>query len=481
MSSSKVDVELSLAMDIERYLQDEYLPDQRFCVICMLGFSPLLGGNAPAIPILQTYYHGFLDTCMRNIAVPLTEHEERALYRRLRDNTNRCNPPRRSHSDTLWHFDHHHVEDPRDLLRSMLCQTVRLCLYGFDKTVDNARSPVGRAFHARKRFRSSNGAWPTSVDQLFPFGEAPTIEGIIDSCCTFASREPLLLLRGILELARPRVWGILLQRENQHRLIWAITTTILLGLPDGYSSLDPGCMPHGCCIPRKWRSAQWLRDGKGIHATAAFLETIRRGNYARPDDAVRFTARHAVTVRAVFGLALRHYDETEPGPCKTLRYHLSALDRRADARFYRSDADLVRFVEDNPRDFGVLRVVRFALHCLPADRRCSAPQCARTMLDREDCADKPLSVCARCTVALYCTTSCQKSDWKHGKPVPHKTLCPVLAALRDAVDRGISEKEYILALQRSAIPDEDFVIAGRWALSKGITLRDRLRVELECV
>ncbi|EJD37154.1 hypothetical protein AURDEDRAFT_173788 [Auricularia subglabra TFB-10046 SS5] len=169
---------------------------------------------------------------------------------------------------------------------------------------------------------------------------------------------------------------------------------------------------------------------------------------------------HAATIRHVFDIVLKHYVSTEPERCETLRWYLQTLDQAQDPQLQGLGDDLAQVVERNPRSPGVLRVIQFALSYTPHDRRCSAPQCERTMLDREEEQYKALSVCARCRLTRYCTKACQHSDWTAGQPIRHKLMCPILANLYAAADVRLPGDEFVHAVQNSTVSDEHLAMAG---------------------
>ncbi|EJD37166.1 hypothetical protein AURDEDRAFT_173801 [Auricularia subglabra TFB-10046 SS5] len=480
-------VAVSLATSVKNLLQDERRPHELFCPICLLNFPALLAKDGePEIPILQTRHHGFLDTCMKNLSVPLTEGESLVLRARLQNNILHCQIPKyESHTVRLRDSDHSHVDDPRDLMNSMLCGVLVACLYGFDRKSNGSRvqPPVGRARSLHKPFRSTKGLWPASVDQLFPYGPERTVERIIECCCSFASAHGLLLLSALLELARPRMWHAVLQPTNLHRLIWAVSATVLLSLPGGHEklSLDPGLTPPGCKVPARWRDAAWLREGHSIEVVATLLYTMRAGNYAHPDDGVRIASAHAdlldPAVRAILAPEFCCPDAAK----ETFERYRDILQHSARTRELDSvdEAELVRVVERDPRNRAVLAGVRLALQWLYVERRCAGPHCARTMLDRLDESDKPLSTCARCRLMRYCSPVCQQRDWKSGEQVPHKLLCPVLAKLQVLRDsEAMSEAQFAHLVDRCGFSEEQLARVGTWALSRGRLMQHHLRLAI---
>ncbi|EJD45532.1 hypothetical protein AURDEDRAFT_137213 [Auricularia subglabra TFB-10046 SS5] len=411
-----------------------------------------------------------------------------SLCRRLRHSIAHCqiiigNP--QTHDDKIRGWDHTHIDDPRELLLSMLCEILFACLYGSDQPSDGhaARSPVSRAFNSHKPFRSAKGTWPTRIEQLFPFGPENTVTALVEACCTLASRCPLYVLTALLELARPRIWDILLQPENHQRISWAISSTLLLGVPGGFEQLElhPEFTPAGCSIPARWAEARWLRDGKGLQAASALLYSLRAGNYSQPDDILRFAGAYAPLLGPALTIALEHYRTTQT-ECDALECYYHMFQRAMAVQKLRPvfGEDALMFVIDGvPRDLAVLRIVRLAMNWLLLSRRCAGPGCARTMIDRIDDVDKPLSTCARCRLTRYCSKGCQQADWKAGAPVPHRQLCSLLSRLREIGDLdAMTEEQYVQFIEQSGLTDRQLALVGKWALSRGVYMQHHLRVAI---
>ncbi|EJD37180.1 hypothetical protein AURDEDRAFT_173815 [Auricularia subglabra TFB-10046 SS5] len=451
-----------MADAIEKLLADERWPAPDFCSVCLLGFGRVIGNNAPSIPIVQTQYHGFLDTCMRYLTIPCTAREKQVLSKQLQHNIDHCqliNGDYQSHDDRVRGWEHTHIDDAREMMQSLLCHILYTCLCGFDRTSDShsARSPVAKALNPHKPFGSVTGCWPTKINQLFPFGPEHTIEAVVEACCFFASRTPFSVLCAILELARPHVWDAVLHPNNHHRLVWAISATLLLGIPGGDVQLGlySDVTPPGCKIP---------------------AVSVRGGNYAHPDDVLRFACPYAHFLVPVLSFAMAHYQSTERAACGTFEYYTAALKRAAEVETLTpvlSEADLAHFAAAEPRHLVMLRMIRGAMNWLLKERHCAGPGCARTMPD----TGKPLSMCARCRLTRYCAKGCQRGDWKSGTPVPHKLLCDALAKLR-AFDRPdtMKDDEYTLFVEQTGIPDETLALLGRWALSRGQIMQHHLCV-----
>ncbi|EJD34950.1 hypothetical protein AURDEDRAFT_175990 [Auricularia subglabra TFB-10046 SS5] len=482
---SDLDTALVLCQQIEDYLADEWSPDDRFCPVCLLAFPPYIFHRPHALTVLKSRHHRLWDTCMRNISAHFSGPQHASVQQRLRFNMDHCYHKKdaQKHNATLRRLGLSHMDDTCHLRDVLLCHLLRICLHAVDPTsATPERSVVQRARFSQKRFRASSGAWPTSIEQLFPYGEARTVEGLVDCCCTLTSEHPFWVLSALLNLARPRMWDHVLRTDLHFRLCWAISSTLMLGIPGvGEPYADEPGRPSRCSIPARWKDAQWLREGgTGLEAVTTLMSTISTGAYARPDDRLTFVAPHARILGRAFSLALRHYRDTQPAACQTIKFYITAARSAAEPGVHSGVEETANeLLERDPRNDAVIRLIRMAISWLNCDRRCAAHHCSSTMLDRADGEDKPLSLCARCKLTRYCSKDCQRSHWTDGQPFPHKALCPILSKLQEAANLSVAEAAYVSRVRSSSIQDAQLALAGRWALSLGECMNHSLRIFLK--
>ncbi|EJD34951.1 hypothetical protein AURDEDRAFT_175991 [Auricularia subglabra TFB-10046 SS5] len=339
----------------------------------------------------------------------------------------------------------------------LLCLCLANCLYGVDKSAGNERTVVKRAQDANKKFRSASGAWPSTQDQLFPYGPERTIEALLDACCAFTDASALWVLRAILRIARPRVWDIILLPENRRRLVWYLMTLFLVQISDSdeHFVMISENAPPGCKVPRNIMDAECLCTDDVLNSVLCFLETVKNGPYFQHDDVLHFVAADAAFITRVLRIAEAHYSATAPHPraLRNAKAYLHILRILEESPV--SYAELAHFVEHNPRSRGVLLTIQLAVGTLSADRYCAGPRCGRTMLD----ADRPLALCARCKLVRYCCKECQRADWNSG----HKRLCPLFVVMHTHV----LSPDYLRLVEQSALTDESLAALGLWALTRG--------------
>lgn len=455
-------------------LRDEHRPGDGLCVICFGCIPRLLGLDGPEIVRLRTRNHDLWDACMRTLTVPRSASQDAVLRQRLQDNIDRCpyREPENPHDDLSVFY----ISDPVQKLRVVISHYLSNCLYGVDNASGNRTTVVNRTDHAHKRFRSVSQAWPSRVDQLFPYGPERTVSALIDDCCAFSDTSALWVLNAILRLARPLVWDVILQPDNCIRLSWYITAVLFLGVSDDLEHIEKlaTLAPPGCSLPQYVADVEWTQTGEEADSVIAFINTIRLGPYAHPDDPSRFATAcgepMSRRLRAAMHAAAEHHKPTMYRRWSAFQRYLSRLEAHAAAGARVPYADLVAHVERNPRDTTLLRIVRLALGELPADRRCAGPGCTRTMFDLDEGADRPLATCARCRLRRYCCRECQRADWRAG----HRALCRVLATLAEVAPTSLPSDEFVRRVQQSTIADTDLLALGMWVLGRGQYMRDLL-------
>lgn len=237
----------------------------RFCTVCLLAVPYALAGNSPDIPDLQTQYHELWSACMRWLTAPWTEGELSRLKRCLTRNIANCSS-RAGHDAMLGTAQKKHITDSFELFQILLCLCLQNCLYGIDSSTGRTLTVVARARNPRKRFCSKKGAWPTEIDQLFPYGAYDTIRALAIASYWFADDSPLWVLNAVLHLARPRLWNDMLNGNLLVPTVWSLTSMILYdtGCAAGLRTLDQGSRRER--TPPAIRDAAWLREGHALHA-----------------------------------------------------------------------------------------------------------------------------------------------------------------------------------------------------------------------
>ncbi|EJD35201.1 hypothetical protein AURDEDRAFT_175731 [Auricularia subglabra TFB-10046 SS5] len=454
--------------EFEAGLRDAACLEPKFCPVCALSIPDLLPDESPALVALQTQNHELWDLCMRNPSAPRVPDEETELRRRLQCNIDSCAHGRLAHGALLERWAFEHITDPLIMLRAVLCLCLSSCLYGLDPSTDYEESTVlSRAKNPRKRFRSSTGAWPTTPDQLFPYGAAQTLEALVHGCHSDDDDGCWWVLNAVMQLARPRVLPALLADKNIHTML--CSACILVVSHGTYLKIGMRVRSNGTAVSGEaaLRDRPWLRSGRGLTIVAAFLQSVREGPYARPDDMYQFVAPAKLAMHQAAATPNQH-------DWRTIAQSLTPASAHVhEARNLVSDADVLASVARDPRAFAVVMVIRFALAALYSDKHCAGPACALTTLDA-DPARPPLPTCARCKLARYCSRDCQRADWASG----HKRICRVLSALESVSPVSTSQRAYVLKIQNSSVPDEDLALVGRWAVSSSQYYRDMIRTEM---
>ncbi|EJD35200.1 hypothetical protein AURDEDRAFT_175730 [Auricularia subglabra TFB-10046 SS5] len=166
--------------DLEAGLQGAIRLEPNFCTVCALSVPDRFPNGLQALVALQAQNHDLWDACMRNLVAPRTFDQEALLRTRLQERIDACDRRHLTHDALLARWAFEHITDALNLFRALLCLCISGCLYGPDPRAQS--TVLGRAKDPRKRFGSSTGSWPITPDQLFPYGPAQTVTGLVHEC-----------------------------------------------------------------------------------------------------------------------------------------------------------------------------------------------------------------------------------------------------------------------------------------------------------
>ncbi|EJD49875.1 hypothetical protein AURDEDRAFT_160894 [Auricularia subglabra TFB-10046 SS5] len=466
-----------LLRDFEAGLRDAARLEPRFCPVCALLVPSSLPEGSPELVAVQSQNHELWDECMRNLVAARSPEEETVLQMRLQRNIDTCDHRARAkHERLLRSWQLGHITNALTLFRAVLCLCLTGCMYGLDPSTGLSGSTVlSRASNPRKRFRSSTGSWPTTPDQLFPYGPRQTLVALVEGCLSDEDDGYWWVLNAVMQLARPRVWPVLLADEDLHTMLCCACVLVVSHGTDFRPVMGPhrngtvvaGRGPH--------RNVSWLVSGRGLGIVSSFLETIRAGPYARPDDIYQFLCPHTSVFRDAHALASRRFlSNPSNSDWRAVMICLAPTSAHVhEAQTLVPDSQVFAAVEENPRSGAAVTVIQLALRALYSDRHCAGPACTRTALDDE--TDKPpLPTCARCKLARYCARACQRSDWAGG----HRRICRVLSALQDVAPATADVRAYAAQVRSSTIADADLALVARWAAAGSQHYRDIIRTDI---
>lgn len=279
----------------------------------------------------------------------------------------------------------------------------------FSGLTSGDKAPVSRAQTCNKPFTNRRGPpqWPVAPEQLFPAGNAVSV-AVLVSWCDYPDplTWPMMLLGCYMALARDRVFPLLVDATPlglHKRIVDAIALRLA-----GASAENPD--PKTNC------------GRSDIVAATSLLQAIYNGPDARPEDMGRFISGHEATLFPPIAAALRaiHVDSGDQlSSFNFLATYALALHARLKLPDSALSADILYY--RNPGPVGMIPLVRRALTNIQGSRFCGASGCAARDPGGE------FRRCGTCKLLRYCGPGCQKLDWRTGRPVPHKIMCPLLA------------------------------------------------------
>ncbi|EJD39633.1 hypothetical protein AURDEDRAFT_146542 [Auricularia subglabra TFB-10046 SS5] len=79
--------------------------------------------------------------------------------------------------------------------------------------------------------------------------------------------------------------------------------------------------------------------------------------------------------------------------------------------------------------------------------------------------DTHFNACQRCQLSRYCGRECQLADWKHGEPVRHRAVCPLLARIRWATNPDMPYDEFEAALVAQEFTRDEMIMLSLFTLN----------------
>ncbi|EJD35497.1 hypothetical protein AURDEDRAFT_175427 [Auricularia subglabra TFB-10046 SS5] len=312
-----------------------------------------------------------------------------------------------------------------------------------------------------KGFGSKRGRWPTSADQLFPYGPTRSMASLVAQLGTSSFAESVIT--DVVSLHRPLAFPALLIPNTRHFLIDYVVTCLSacpVAVNADLAKLRQPVLPAV-------RDAIVQRHLDECYYTALMLHIVVAGPDNKPDDGSRFYfLREKEVFTALDGVVLLSDGRDGWGWLAHLATHvwhrMSGFERVAvghsDPPSYARELERTEHVHANP--YRALRL--YLTDGMRGSRECRGPGCGKTVHDKP--TPGAFARCGKCRIMQYCSRECQRADWKRA-PFPHKEICNMLQELLSfaPVDLPMSADEFAAACTAHAYPLEHVDRLILWA------------------
>ncbi|KZV83667.1 hypothetical protein EXIGLDRAFT_842795 [Exidia glandulosa HHB12029] len=442
------------------------------CTKCLahLGRRFLLG-EALGQDVLRFSLSDLRNACLSALTVPRTDAELVTFKGQLLDNISLC--PKVDQHDLLT--DLANSNDPVDVFVDSLYMCVHPAFVG-------GSSSIGSRIRDGKGWRNGGESWPTSIEQLFPHGDAQVVAHL-EWACTFISLFPLSVIMVYLRGFRPRVFRHLVSDRARPLLVWLIVRFLLADLHTPLYDW-PGDEPIKLPAHREL-TAHGQSQSAICQQISHLLVVIVFGPDAKGDDIGTVIRGYERVVLRAMQHALDVVTEARENDhfCKllqilSLKVHKSlGLDNSTLGLRTLDFSQLYPTILD-PSQLAQSDFLSTVFVHIRLGHSCAAPGCDRFMQD--DAANgRSFQRCATCKFVFYCSRECQRRDWKTGyslhfpwaapgQHAAHKALCPILARIAPLVRAHPNGEELADALRAVRFDQSERRALMDWALAREI-------------
>ncbi|EJD35504.1 hypothetical protein AURDEDRAFT_130598 [Auricularia subglabra TFB-10046 SS5] len=417
------------------------------CPGCMSSFCQVTVPKNSIIYVLQTRCHAFWDATMTFVAADWTSERRHAVSELLRRTGAQCG---RCQARSCCAVDMAKIvaaPSVFDLIFKLACSYVRIGAH--------------HSLLSDKRFISTHGRWPTSAEQLFPYGAERTISNLVAQLTTNSCAEWVLF--SLISLHRPLAFPVFMKAPNRARIISYLVTRFTACVSEFNADLARLRQP---VIPAV-RKRLVLRHIQTYQFGATMFLAICFGPDHSAEAHWEFCHQHELELFHAFDKMVALLPDDAVDKYKTMVYLDTQLwfmlqtDPRLAAEagpppaYIRGVVPLTALQDPYRALFQYIRL-------RTGKRGCQRPECGMTVHDKTTPGGFPR--CSTCRAVRYCSRECQDADWRCGA-VPHKAVCRILRDLSAFVPdaQGVKATEFCAACTEHAFPLEHVDKLIAWA------------------
>ncbi|EJD50101.1 hypothetical protein AURDEDRAFT_160643 [Auricularia subglabra TFB-10046 SS5] len=348
-----------------------------------------------------------------------------------------------------------HTDDYFALVMGVASKALQYCL-------------TNRVGGQTKGFVSKRGRWPTSPQQLFPYGPERTIVSLVDQLDTNPDAE--LTITVLVSVHRPLALPVLLKAQTRGRLISSVTSRLIAAA----TAADTDLARIGQPVLSGVKDAVARRHLKSCSSILTLLYYLAFGVDAKPLDAVNIMYHRELELFEPLDALLSLLSEPESAERHVLRVatHLwhalshsqqQGLGRAGPPSYARTSDRLSEEVLKDP-----YRALKHYLAPKTRHRGCFGPECGKRVHDKT--TPGAFSRCAKCRMVQYCSRECQRADWARPQ-FPHREICDMLRELAACAPMDMGSEDFSAACHARSFPLERVDRLIEWA-TNGYTSHD---------
>ncbi|EJD37159.1 hypothetical protein AURDEDRAFT_116924 [Auricularia subglabra TFB-10046 SS5] len=429
-----------IALRVAQDFADSLTPPLKptLCPICFIVFYFNLKDDRKLTLALQKKQHAFWDALMAFVSADWTAHDDApvaALLHRIYLRCRRCVPrqPGQAKADL--------PESLFDSVYGVACQflgnLLSTCL-----------------LVSRKGFSERNGRWPTSADQLFPYGADKTVGALAARLGTNADAAHVLNMLTFIH--RPLVGPVLLQDQARVQVMASVISHLDACVSASAAELRAIPAP----VPPSVRDAVVRSHLGRCPGFLLMLFTLAFGPGADADERdTLFAGYHAQVFKALDSVLSQLEGPSyigRPGQDEILlaRYVWGELPVRTREQL--GCMATPRYLSDIEREGARVfaNPYRVLHNHLREKVNMGRGACARQGCNthvHDSGTSGGFARCGKCRFVQYCSRDCQKADWK-GKPYPHREICDSLQELFSAAQISMTNEQFAAACRERDFP-----------------------------